>query len=124
MNSTPALRARRRRGGRPSAPAWLTASALLALPLAALSSPELARKNNCVACHATESRLVGPAFLEVADKYRGQPEAPAAVASHIREGGSGRWGEMAMPAQPQLSAADAKRLATWILSLPGKPKGG
>ena len=79
------------------------------------ANPGLAKKNNCLACHATASQLVGPAYQAVAAKYAGQTDAVATLVKNIRAGGAGRWGDMAMPPQPQLSEADAKKLATWIL---------
>ena len=51
----------------------------------------------------------------VAAKYADQPDATEMLAKGIRAGGTGKWGEMAMPAQPQLSEADAKKLAAWVL---------
>jgi cytochrome c len=91
--------------------------AVLALILAAPSqaNPALASKAGCLGCHAAATRLVGPAYREVAERYRGDAQALAMLTQRIREGGSGRWGEMAMPPQTKLSQADAKRLAAWIL---------
>jgi cytochrome c len=93
---------------------------LLLLPLSlapamAMANPALARKHGCLGCHAVTSKLVGPAYQDVAATYSGQPGAREALAARIRQGGSGKWGEMVMPPQPQLSEADARRLATWIL---------
>ena len=105
---------------RPSpSPFWQTA-ALLCLGLAASHSahanPALARKQGCLGCHAVASKLVGPAYVEVAAKYGNDKAAIADLAKSIRAGGSGKWGDMAMPPQGQLSDADARRLATWILN--------
>lgn len=83
--------------------------------LAAAANPALARKQGCLGCHAATSKLVGPAYQDVAAKYGSQPEAVAQLAQSIRNGGSGKWGEMAMPPQKQLSETDATRLAKWIL---------
>ena len=83
--------------------------------LAASANQDLARKQGCLACHAATSKLVGPAYQDVASKYAGQPDAVAQLVQSIRNGGSGKWGDMAMPPQTQLSEANAKRLATWIL---------
>lgn len=80
-----------------------------------LANQALARKHGCLGCHAVATPLVGPAYQQVAEKYSGDKDAPSALAKRIREGGSGTWGDMAMPPQPQVSAADAKRLASWIL---------
>jgi cytochrome c len=91
------------------------AAALGATTLPALASLELAQKNACTACHAVDKKLVGPAYQEVAKKYAGQKDAVALVSESIRKGGSGKWGPVPMPAQPALSDADVKTLATWVL---------
>ena len=77
---------------------------------------QLAQKNACTACHAVDKKLVGPAFQEVAKKYQGQPDAVDKLVASIRQGGSGKWGAVPMPAQPALSEADAKTLAQWVLN--------
>lgn len=81
----------------------------------AFASKELAQKNACMACHAQDKKLVGPAYLDVAKKYAGQKDAVANLVKSIKAGGSGKWGPVPMPAQTALSDADAKTLATWIL---------
>ncbi|MEG0920738.1 MAG: c-type cytochrome [Comamonas sp.] len=75
----------------------------------------LAQKNACMACHAVDKKLVGPAYQEVAKKYAGQADAQAQLAKSIKAGGSGKWGAVPMPAQAALSDADANTLAAWIL---------
>lgn len=82
----------------------------------AAANPQLAQKNACLGCHAVDKKLVGPAYQDVAKKYAGQPEAVATLADSIRKGGSGKWGPIPMPAQPNLSEADAKTLAGWVLA--------
>ena len=100
----------------PAAARRLGAFAVLACAsLAAAANPALARKQGCLGCHAAASKLVGPSYQDVAAKYGSQPDAVAQLTQSIRNGGTGKWGEMAMPPQQQLSEADAKRLATWIL---------
>lgn len=89
--------------------------AALAVASPVFASKELAQKNACLACHATEKKMVGPAYLEVAKKYAGQKDAEAALAKSIKAGGAGKWGPVPMPAQPGLSDADAQALAGWIL---------
>ena len=89
--------------------------------LSAFSTPawanlELAQKNACVACHGVDKKIVGPAYQDVAKKYAGQKDAVALLSESIRKGGSGKWGPVPMPAQPTLSDADVKTLATWVLS--------
>ena len=83
----------------------------------ALASQELATKKNCMACHAVDKKLVGPAYKEVAAKYAGQKDAVAKLATKIQKGGVGAWGQVPMPANPQVSADEAKTLATWVLSV-------
>lgn len=94
----------------------LTTIALMALAsTAALANADLAKKNNCLACHAVDKKIVGPAYQDVAKKYAGQVDAEATVMKNIKAGGSGKWGPIPMPAQTQLSDADAKALAAWVL---------
>ena len=84
---------------------------------AAVASPELAKEKNCLACHAVDRRVLGPAWKDVAAKYRGQPEVAPQLAAKIRHGGTGVWGVLVMPANPKVSEAEARQLAQWILSL-------
>ena len=90
------------------------AAVLVSAP--AFASKELAQKNACLACHATDKKLVGPAYQEIAKKYAGQKDAEVNLAKSIKAGGSGKWGPIPMPAQAALSEADAKTLAVWILA--------
>ena len=92
------------------------ALSLLALAMPASASQELAQKNACTACHAADKKMVGPSYQDVAKKYAGQKDAAANLAKSIKAGGSGKWGAVPMPAQPSLSDADAKALASWILA--------
>ncbi len=84
---------------------------------AAFASEQLAKENNCLACHAVDNKLVGPGFKEVAAKYKGDKSAEAKLATKIQKGGSGSWGQIPMPANPQVDDNEAKALAKWILSL-------
>ena len=88
---------------------------LLVLSAPAFANLELANKNACMGCHQVAVKVLGPAYAEVAKKYAGQKDAEATLVKHIKEGGVNRWGQIPMPAQPQLSDADAKKLAAWIL---------
>ena len=83
----------------------------------AYADEALARKSACVACHTLDKKLLGPSFKQVAEKYKGQADAQATVEDKIRKGGSGGWGAIAMPAQPQLKNEDIRALAAWILGL-------
>jgi cytochrome c len=77
----------------------------------------LATSKNCMACHATERKLVGPAFKDVATKYAGDKTAVDKLATKIQKGGAGVWGPVPMPANTQVSDADAKKLAAWVLTI-------
>ena len=85
------------------------------LPVMASADQALAQKSACLACHAVDKKLVGPAFQDVAKKYASQADAQAYLAKSIKAGGSGKWGPVPMPAQAALSDADAASLAAWIL---------
>jgi cytochrome c len=97
--------------------------ALLALALcAAAASPafaqqDLAQSKNCLTCHAVDKKVVGPAYKDVAAKYAGDKTAVDKLTQKVMKGGSGVWGPVPMPANPQVSEAEAKKLVTWILSL-------
>lgn len=82
----------------------------------AFASAELAKAKNCLACHAVDKKLVGPSYKDVAAKYAGQSDAVAKLAEKIQKGGVGVWGQVPMPANPQVNADEAKTLATWVLS--------
>ena len=88
-------------------------ASVIMLGSAAQASPELAQKRGCMVCHAADRRVVGPAFREVAQKYQGQPATD--LARSIRQGGSGRWGPVPMPAQPAVTEAESLALARWIM---------
>ncbi|MGY4829634.1 c-type cytochrome [Sphaerotilaceae bacterium SBD11-9] len=91
------------------------ASALVAGP--AFANADLAQKKNCMACHAVDKKLVGPAYQDVAAKYAGQKDAVDKLAQKVVKGGAGVWGPVPMPANTTVSDAEAKQLVTWILSL-------
>jgi len=76
----------------------------------------LATAKNCMACHAADKKLVGPSYKEVAGKYAGQGDAVAKLAGKIQKGGTGVWGPVPMPANPQVTEAEATKLAQWVLS--------
>jgi cytochrome c len=84
---------------------------------AAFADPALAEKKNCMACHQTDKKLVGPSYKEVAAKYAGQKDAAAKLAEKIQKGGTGVWGQIPMPANPQVNAQEATTLANWILTV-------
>ena len=69
-----------------------------------------------MACHAVDKKLVGPAYKDVAAKYSSDKAAVDKLAAKVIKGGGGVWGAVPMPANPQVSEADAKKLVTWILA--------
>jgi cytochrome c len=82
----------------------------------AYANADLAQKKNCLACHAADKKVIGPSYKDVAAKYAGQKDAADKLAQKILKGGSGVWGAVPMPANPQVSEAEAKTLAAWVLS--------
>jgi len=76
----------------------------------------LASSKNCMACHAVDKKLVGPSYKDVAAKYKADKSAVDKLATKIVKGGSGVWGAVPMPANPQVNEAEAKKLAAWVLS--------
>jgi cytochrome c len=89
--------------------------AVAALP--AVANEELAKKNACTACHAVDKKVVGPAFKEVADKYKGDKTAEAKLVKKVKEGGVGVWGQVPMPPNSSVSDKDIQTLVKWVLSL-------
>lgn len=83
----------------------------------AADMPALAKKNGCSACHAIDKKVVGPSWVDVAKKYKGDAGAAAHLDTKIAKGGSGVWGPMPMPASPKLTDAERKELVTFILGL-------
>ena len=75
----------------------------------------LAKAKNCMACHAIDKKLVGPAYKEVAAKYKGDAKAPAMLATKVKAGGKGVWGQIPMPPN-NVTPEEASKLAAWVLS--------
>ncbi len=96
------------------APVLLVACMLM--PLASMADQALATAKNCLACHNIDRKVVGPAYKDVAAKYRGDKTASARLVAKVMEGGGGVWGVVKMPSNPQVSEAEAKKLVAWILS--------
>lgn len=97
------------------APLSLAACMLTSLPC--IADPALAATKNCLACHNIDKKVVGPAYKDVAAKYRGDKTAPSRLVAKVMEGGGGVWGVVKMPSNPQVTEAEAKKLVTWVLSL-------
>lgn len=83
----------------------------------AKAAEALAQKSNCLACHAVDKKLVGPAYKDIAAKYKGDKGAEAKLIEKVKKGGSGAWGTIPMPPNPQVKDPDLKTLVEWILSI-------
>ena len=94
--------------------ATLAAGVVASTP--AMADLQLATAKNCMACHAVATKLVGPAYKDVAAKYAGQKDAVDKLATKIMKGGAGVWGPVPMPANAQVNADEAKKLAAWVLT--------
>ncbi len=94
----------------------VAASALLMVGTAQANA-DLAKSSGCMNCHTVDKKLVGPAYKDVAAKYKGDPAAADKLAVKIQKGSQGVWGPIPMPPNAKVSDADAKALAQWILSL-------
>lgn len=81
----------------------------------AAASEDLAKKNGCAACHTLDKKLVGPAWRDVAVKYKGDAKAVDALAGKVKAGGKGIWGNVPMPPQGRVSDADLKAILGWAL---------
>ena len=82
----------------------------------AFANADLATKKNCMACHAVDKKLVGPSYKDVSAKYAGQKDAVDKLTQIVLKGGSGVWGAVPMPANAQVSPAEAKQLVEWVLT--------
>jgi cytochrome c len=82
----------------------------------AFANKDLATKNGCMACHAVDKKLVGPAYQDVAKKYAGDPTAEAKLEAKVKKGGSGVWGSIPMPPNVAVKDEDIKTLVKWVLA--------
>lgn len=96
----------------------MTAVTALVLGVAGVASADqaLAQKNACMSCHGVDKKIVGPAFKEVAAKYKGKG-AEAKLAETVKKGGKGNWGQVPMPPNPQVKDDDIKKIVAWIMTL-------
>ena len=94
----------------------IAAIALGGTAIAAPASADeaLAKKHNCLACHQVDKKTVGPAYKDIAKKYKGQSVA-AKLEQKVKKGGQGVWGQVPMPPNPAVPDADIKKLVDWIL---------
>ncbi|HEX4859468.1 MAG TPA: c-type cytochrome [Usitatibacteraceae bacterium] len=95
----------------------LTVAALFAFAGTAYASEDLAKKNNCLACHKTDGKLVGPSYKEIAAKYKGDAKAEAMLIEKVKKGGVGTWGQVPMPPNAAVKDEDIKTLVKWVLTV-------
>ncbi len=97
----------------------MTFAALAAVTAAApaMADEAMAKAKNCMACHATDKKLVGPSYKDVAKKYAADAKAVENLATKIQKGGSGVWGAVPMPPNANVNAEEAQKLAAWVMSL-------
>ena len=95
----------------------LAAGLLAAGPVCAQSAEDLLKKSGCTACHANEKKVVGPAYKDVAAKYKGDAGAAAKLGEKVKKGGQGAWGPVPMPPNPAVADADLKTMVAYILAL-------
>jgi cytochrome c len=96
--------------------ACVTALAAVTVALPASAQEELAKKHACFACHAVDKKLVGPAYKDVAAKYRNDKQAEAKLVEKVKKGGTGVWGQVPMPPNASVPDADVRALVKWVLS--------
>ena len=95
----------------------LAAAAVAVATAPAFANEDLAKKNACTACHATDKKVVGPSFKEVAAKYKGDKGAEAKLIEKVKKGGTGAWGQVPMPPNANVKDEDVKALVKWVLSI-------
>lgn len=96
--------------------ALVSALALALAALPALANEDLAKKSGCMACHAVDKKVVGPAYKDVAAKYKDDKTAEAKLVKKVKEGGVGVWGQVPMPPNAHVKDDDIKTLVKWVLS--------
>jgi cytochrome c len=77
---------------------------------------EIAKQNACLGCHTVDRKLVGPAFRDIAAKYKGDAGAQARLEKKVREGGAGVWGVIPMPSHPRMSDGEIRTVVAWVLA--------
>ena len=97
--------------------AFVGACGMLTIAAPAFASQQLAKDKNCLACHAIDKKLVGPSYKDIAAKYKGDKNAQAMLVKKVRDGGVGVFGQIPMPANPQVNEQEAQTLVKWILSM-------
>jgi cytochrome c len=96
--------------------AAFAASALIAAN-GATANEKLAQASGCMTCHGIDKKIIGPAYKDVAAKYRGNKGAEAMLIKKVKGGGQGVWGSVPMPPNPHVKDEDIKTLVVWILGM-------
>lgn len=96
------------------APAVIAAGVMVSAP--AMADLALAKKSNCMSCHQVDKKLVGPAYKDVAAKYKGDANAEAMLIEKVKKGGKGVWGPVPMPPNAAVKDEDIKKLVEWVLA--------
>lgn len=94
--------------------ALIAAGMLASAP--AMANLDLAKKSNCMSCHAADKKLVGPSYQDVAKKYAGQADAVKTLSAKVKAGGKGNWGQIPMPPNAAVKDADIETLVKWVLA--------
>lgn len=108
-----------------AASATLASAAFIALAAVApahaaldkAAAEALMKKDGCAACHSIDKKIIGPAYVDVAAKYKGDKDAVAKLSKKVKDGSSGVWGPIPMPPNTATSPADITELVTWIMTL-------
>lgn len=96
------------------ATALIAAGVMVSAP--AMADMALAKKSNCMSCHQVDKKMVGPAYKDVAAKYKGDAGAAKMLAEKVKKGGKGTWGPIPMPPNAAVKDADIEKLVKWILA--------
>ena len=96
---------------------FAAAAAAVVLAAPAQADEAMAKKYNCLACHQTDKKLVGPSYKDIAKKYKGQAGMDVKLAEKVKKGGQGVWGPVPMPPNAAVPDADIKKLVDWILKM-------
>lgn len=97
---------------------WMgvVATSVLLMAGTAQANLDLAKANGCMNCHMVDKKMVGPGFKDVAAKYKGDAAAEAKLIDKVKKGGTGVWGTIPMPPNPNVTDANLKTIVQWILS--------
>lgn len=99
-------------------PTFAAGAAIIALALCsvAYANEKLAQSSGCMTCHGVDKKVIGPAYKEIAAKYRNDKTAEASLVKKVKAGGQGVWGQVPMPPNPHVKDEDIRTLVKWILA--------